>query len=104
VTRYVLSDDDGPDVAFNGDLVAQVDSRDGKTQHGEWTVIRVYRRAAGGYAVQRERWSEDGDGASLDDTQARAFDTEAALVESLGWSWFTKGLYERCGFSTTLEL
>ena len=102
-TRHVVCRTDGPDLAFSGTLVAQVDSRERKTDMHEWTVLQLYRTDRGAYVAVRERWSEDTSmrpGSMLptiDWVEARACPDSAAVIAWLGWSWLTRLLYERGG-------
>lgn len=54
MTQHRIEPDSGPDLVFEGELVASVSSfEDGRVQ---WTELYLYRTAAGAYVVARHRY------------------------------------------------
>jgi len=98
-------DDGKRQFGFVTELLAEVDSRERKTDMHEWTVLQLYRTDTGKFVAVRERWSVDKryrPGTvypECDWVDSHVSDTTTGIVEWLGWSWLTKSLYDRAGIA-----
>lgn len=115
MTAYHLTPDSGPDLRFDGEIIAEVSSeRCGP--HGEplrgpprdqWSELRIYRTAAGAYVAESRRVVRCADGqGDVDLWRAAVCDDERAVVAFFhrpgqAPSWFTKELLDLANIDHT---
>lgn len=100
--RFLLTPDSGPDIEFDGTVLAEVSSRD--SGRDQWSVLRIYRTAGGSFVAERERW-RDRDGAPEQTVYGVGVCPDAAAV--VRWfhgppqrpSWLTKELLDAAGIA-----
>lgn len=90
-----ISRTNGPDLEFEGQMVASVSSRDHKVGPTSWTCLRVWRTTKAKYVAVRERHRVD----RPDDpvVEVHVVENMDQLEQLLGWSWLTKLLYGQMG-------
>lgn len=101
--RFELRNDGNRDIAFTGELISEVDSRDFRRSPGvstRWTELRLYRTKGGKYVCELcGRSSMYGEADRFDITVT---DREG-LFEVFRDSYLSKALFEEAGFKGNLR-
>ena len=100
---FELARDDGPDVRFQGEQIAGASSfhHEGP-RNTRWTELKLFR-TKGGKLVCQEVGQTCWDG---ERTKYRLHfaESEAEMVEALGFGWLAKELYEDAGIDHAQEI
>lgn len=98
-----LRRDDGADIRFQGEQIASESSwhHDGP-RNTRWTVLTLYRTRGGKLVcseVGRTIWQGE-----RDRFKVHVADTEQQLIDSLGFGWLAKELYEEAGIDHAQDI
>ena len=90
----------GPDLAFNGTIVAQVSSwmRDAP----RWSELRLYKTEGGGWVCHSIGHTIDTEEEPI--VRAEACKNEAEIKAFFGMRYLAKELYDRAGFDTFVNI
>ncbi len=100
---FELARDDGPDVRFQGEQIAGASSfhHEGP-RNTRWTELKLFRTKGGKLVCQevgQTRW--DGERTKY---RLHFAESEAEMVEALGFGWLAKKLYEDAGIDHAQEI
>jgi len=102
---YSLRRDNGRDIAFNGEFICYVDSRDyghrdhsrGKTAR-RWTEMALYRTEGGSLVVTISGRSDMP--GEVDRVKAHVFDNKEDMFDGIGFSYLAKAMYDDAGIAS----
>ena len=101
---YSLKRDTGPDVAFYGEKVAEVDSRDYKrgARQERWTEMVMYKTGSGKIVVSiagRSRMPGE-----VDRLKVKVCENIQEVFDKVGFSYLAKSLYEEAGIKPEVQV
>lgn len=108
MTDYVVQQDDGPSVAFNGKRIGEVSSSNNNANPsysgstGRWTILRLYRTRGGKFVCEKighSQWQGEKSRYS-----AAVCETEAEVTEFFKFGWLAKELYDDASIDTSINV
>lgn len=98
--RYELRNDKGNDIAFTGELIASVDSRDFRRAPGvptRWTELRLYETRAGKFICEIcGRATNPGE---VDRFQVKVANNEREVFRNFKSTYLSKALFDEAGLT-----
>lgn len=100
---FSLRRDNGRDIAFNGEALSVVDSRDyGQLGRGKnakrWTEMALYRTEGKSFVVAISGRSDMP--GEVDRVKAHVFESEQDMFEGVGFSYLAKAMFDEAGISS----
>jgi hypothetical protein len=92
--RYVVHDDQGPDLEFEGELLVDADHRD-------VGFVKVFRTSSGKYVLTQNHSSRPG---VLIRKRTVVLESLEEVGEELGWTRGAKAIREQLGLSTRRQI
>lgn len=101
---YSLKRDTGPDIAFYGEKIAEVDSRDYKlgAQQLRWCEMVMYKTESGKIVVSISGRSKVP--GEVDRLKVKVCETVQEVFDKVGFSRLAKSLYEEAGIRPEVQV
>ncbi|MGS4989926.1 hypothetical protein ACVDG9_18325 [Roseibium sp. RP-7] len=108
IREYLIKRDDGPDLRFQGELIASVESSQDRQsrlysgQTGNWDELELYRTAAGNFVCVIENctaWAGE-----RNTRQAAVVSDAAGVIEFFGQEWLAKLIYSEAGLANVQDV
>ena len=99
-----LRQDNGPDISFYGEKIAEVDSRDYKRGPSQerWTEMVMYKTGSGKMVVSISGRSKVH--GEVDRLKVKVCETREDLFDQVGFSYLAKSLYEQAGINAEVVI
>lgn len=98
--RYELRNDNGKDITFVGEMIAEVDSRDFRRAPGEasrWSVLRIYQTKGGSFICESTGMTNVR--GERQRTTVHVAENEDEACGMFKESYLSKALFDEAGFS-----